>query len=50
MGNSDVAASGVTRKIASLYPSELTLGGETLQLRLMEESDVEALLRFTRTR
>ena len=49
MRNSDVAASDATRKIAGRYPRELRLGDHTLQLRLMEESDVDAVLTFART-
>lgn len=49
MRSSDASVSYVTKKLGNRYPREIGLGDDTLQFRLMEESDVDALLKFART-
>ena len=49
MRSSDPSVANVTQKLGDRYPREIGLGDDTLQLRLMGESDVDALLKFART-
>ena len=49
MRSSDASVSNITQKLGSRYPREIGLGDDTLQLRFMEGSDVDALLKFART-
>ena len=48
MPNAGNGAEAVLRQIGSQYPRRVTLDGETLELRLMGDGDVAAVLDFAR--